>query len=135
LRPPHRQGLEEQRPIEFDDAVQFLSHIIASCSGRNNAEERETALQALRENVLSAGNVQHTPDEVQAVWQSIDDTAADWFILATCLGRDWTDSPIGRVANGVPNRVHRLRGLGNAIVPQVAEVIFRAIDLAAQEKP
>jgi len=128
LRSPHRQGLEEQRPIEFDDAVQFLSHIIASCSGRDSDQERETALQALQENILSSGNVQHAPDEVQAVWQSIDDTAADWFILATCLGRNWVDSPIGRVASGVPKRVDRLKGLGNAIVPQVAEVIFRAIE-------
>ncbi len=44
-------------------------------------------------------------------------------------GRLWgPESAVGRVANGVPNRAHRLRGLGNAIVPQVAEMIFRAIN-------
>ncbi len=40
----------------------------------------------------------------------------------------WATEPdVGRVANGVPKRVDRLRCLGNAVVPQVAEYIGRMI--------
>jgi DNA (cytosine-5)-methyltransferase 1 len=40
----------------------------------------------------------------------------------------WSVEPgVGRVANGVPARVDRLRGLGNAVVPQVVAEIGKAI--------
>jgi hypothetical protein len=38
-----------------------------------------------------------------------------------------TEPDVGRVANGVPFRVDRLKGLGNAVVPQIPEIIGRAI--------
>lgn len=40
----------------------------------------------------------------------------------------WLSEPdVGRVAHGVPARVDRLHGLGNAVVPQIPEIIGRAI--------
>ena len=40
----------------------------------------------------------------------------------------WAVEPdVGRVANGVPKRVDRLKQLGNAVVPQIPELIGRAI--------
>jgi DNA (cytosine-5)-methyltransferase 1 len=47
----------------------------------------------------------------------------------------WAFEPaVGRVANGIPRRVDRLRGLGNAVVPQVAELVGRmVIDILAKQ--
>jgi DNA (cytosine-5)-methyltransferase 1 len=44
-------------------------------------------------------------------------------------GRGWwlSEPDVGRVAHGVPARVDRLKGLGNAVVPQIPELIGRAI--------
>ena len=44
------------------------------------------------------------------------------------LGHWWETEPeLGRVANGIPDRVDRLKGLGNAVVPQVAEIVGRLV--------
>ena len=43
-------------------------------------------------------------------------------------GSRWEAEPgVGRVANGIPSRVDRLKGLGNSVVPAIPEILGRAI--------
>jgi len=47
-------------------------------------------------------------------------------LFTKCPG--WFLEPdVGRLAHGVPHRVDRLKALGNSIVPQIAELLFRQI--------
>jgi hypothetical protein len=46
----------------------------------------------------------------------------------------WHVEPdVGRVAHGIPGRVYRLKGLGNSIIPKIAEEIGKAIIKAEKE--
>lgn len=50
------------------------------------------------------------------------------------IGGVWEPEPcVGRVAHGVPDRMDRLARLGNAVVPQIPELIGRAIMEAENE--
>jgi len=53
------------------------------------------------------------------ICQKLTDTAGQAF---------WRTEPdVGRVADGIPSRSHRLKCLGNAVVPPIPELIGRAI--------
>ncbi len=45
-----------------------------------------------------------------------------------------TEPNVGRVAHGIPGRVYRLKGLGNSIIPKIAEEIGKAIIEAEREE-
>lgn len=102
-----------------------------------------------------SGSLQERPDE-RAAWaggSSVADTAGigrgeghqdtggrsegtrtpiKWPGFAN--GGGWLPEPeLGRVAHGIPNRVDRLKALGNAVVPQIPELIGRAILASMQE--
>jgi hypothetical protein len=122
------QGLAKQRSIEFDDAVQFVSHLFASQSGRHCEEERTDALHNLRQAVVQAWAVLNPSDTIQEAWQSMPRAQKDWCILAACAGHWAIEYPgVGRLAHGVADWKHRIFALGNGQVPRVHAAAWRML--------
>ena len=81
-------------------------------------EARRTQSQRLGCQVAHPGFQRHGPPEDAIFTRGNCPIPSSW----------WLSEPdVGRVADGVPARVERLRALGNAVVPQVAEYIGRLI--------
>jgi len=73
-----------------------------------------------------SGRSQNVSDPSCQLWKRRRETW-DWNRKSPNEGWWGPEPDVGRVAHGVPARVDRLKGLGNAVVPQQAYPIFRAI--------
>jgi len=107
------RGYLQQCSCQFDDIVRELSHEIALGEWENNAEKAEKSLFNLWQESGGARLLHEPLSALHEVWRSI------------------TDKEIGAFRRHFnqrdKNRAHRLKALGNAIVPQVAAKIMLAI--------
>jgi len=99
--------------------------IVPACA--TDAPHRRDRLWIIGRNVADAMRIKRQGSSERQIYGERD--------LQKQLGRGSQDTqvrwpiepPVGRVADGIPRRVDRLRGLGNAIVPQIAQRIGETI--------
>ena len=82
--------------------------------GRKVIARNSNVSDAMRERPPGQGRTINASHPTQEIYRAIND-------------RRWEAEPdVGRVANGIPNGVDRLKALGNAVVPQIPELLGNA---------
>lgn len=131
-----RQGCET-RAFVFPVCAVDASHRRDRCaivahtdSARQQGREWSRALQAGRETeplrpARQRGKTVPGTKSPELPWQRAE--AQGWRAESGCGGRWPAEPDVGRVAYGIPNRVERLKCLGNAVVPQQFYPVFKAI--------
>jgi len=111
-------GFSEQQEEEIQTGRNATDNIYGNAAYTNsNGQQRQGKLGGrLRTEQSEERKINRTKHE--------DKFKRNWFEVA---------SELCRVDDGLPNRVDRIKGLGNAIVPQVAFQIFTAIDFVLRE--
>lgn len=100
-------------PEASEDGKQFFS--VSRSLGSVSANVDSVGRRQRSEVAL----VSHEPQKTEASGGSLK---------ARFQGTEWTTEPgVLRVAHGIPDRVDRIRGLGNAVTPQQAEIPLRRV--------
>jgi DNA (cytosine-5)-methyltransferase 1 len=137
-----RQGCIRSSGSSAEDAMAYASKLLCDGSNDNSRISMESEKKSKSRNSCGKEDVAYTSSqglEGQRSRTSSADQKQSMLTSSSCVVRSltystvWETEPsVGRVADGVPNRVDRLKQLGNALVPQIVTIIGSAILEAEQ---
>lgn len=118
----HTNSLGLQRPNEIQPAPSWVNaQRDTASSGTNVANTTSQFSDGVHDVARDSKRPEAFPEPGNRSWQDFE----GW--------RNWQTEPnVGRMADGIPSRVDRLKCLGNAVVPQMAEVVGRLVIAHAQ---
>lgn len=124
-----RLNTSQQRTGEFTNTLCNMPYKVALGTWKNWQKEKELFVQNLWQACTEIGYVPTSLPEIPKTWESLNNEEKDWIALRISTGdpfcAEWPGTQ--RVTDSIPGRVDRLKQLGNAVVPQVVELIGRAI--------
>ena len=114
--------------VGLKDVADAASERIQGCDSIRAAEPDERSQEMQPDtgssneadvcNAMHTGLSDRTTETIQRSEKNEESQRSDWWAI---------EPDVGRVAYGIPHRVDRLKCLGNAVVPQQAYPIFKAL--------
>ncbi len=120
----------EQRSGQYQNSMCDLSSKMAlEPRQKKEQEDKEFQLQDLWQACTEIGHVPTSLSEIPKIWESLNDKEKDWIALRINTGNAWHSEWPGtpRLSIKTKNRANRIKGLGNVILPQIAELFFRIL--------
>jgi DNA (cytosine-5)-methyltransferase 1 len=140
LESGRRDGEDRSNPplTRFDGETQSVAYPFVSRleghagdgdrTARRSDETRSTGASRLLAPMADTNKQRLERRHIDRVGEGLEVPRDQFARGRSAFGAWWTVEPsVGRVANGVPSRVDRLKCLGNAVVPQAAEERGRRI--------
>jgi hypothetical protein len=120
----HGWRQDEQLGRQLAHDLSALSYPPSLAVGEETLAAAFIIVRGLRQACEALGALRNASEPLAQAWLALSEEDQDWCWLAASGGPfviEWPNVP--RIAKGIAARVDRLRSLGNAVVPQVAEWI------------